>query len=80
MNNIITRPAPDLTRPPTLRTDGRYFLANSCAGSPSKTLTPIRFVKYDPCPAFVIIETQDGTRCRWPRDDVRRALDSVLQG
>ena len=34
------------------------------------TLTPVKFVKYDPCPAFAIIQVGTGQRMRCSRDDL----------
>jgi hypothetical protein len=54
-----------LTRPASLQVGGEYLL--QARGVPF--LEHVRFIAYDPCPAFVIVSS-GANRRRCPRDDI----------
>jgi hypothetical protein len=58
------------TRPKTLEDGNRYFLREQPGDCDQSTYSPVLFLKYDPCPAFVIIQDQSGKRRRCLRDNI----------
>jgi hypothetical protein len=49
---------------------GEYLWADRRPQAEQPTFLPVRFVSYDPCPAFVILRDAEGVRRRCPRDEV----------
>ena len=76
MDSIFCKTKTSLNQPKTLRIRGHYLLAVSGKGVQIDELTPVRFVKYDACPAFVILEIPTGLRKRWVREDLRAYPDT----
>ena len=68
----------ELLRPSTLIDGGEYILRerpaydgrHDAGHHAGFTLTPVKFLKYDPCPAFAIIQARTGQRMRCCRDDL----------
>ena len=54
-------------RPATFE-DGQVYLRRPFR--PGLPPAYVRFVRYDPCPAFVWVCEEDGRRVRCPRDDL----------
>jgi hypothetical protein len=65
---------PVLTRPSTFTPDRDYLWLDRQVNAVSLTKEPVhrpvRFVAYDPCPAFIIIRNGDGSRKRCLREDL----------
>lgn len=59
----------DLVRPQTLEAGHEYLLRSEPAKNIALSLVKVRFVEYDPCPAFVIVKSPAGTK-RCLRDDL----------
>jgi hypothetical protein len=57
----------DLIRPGTFVDGHEYFLKERFEDKPA--LIPVKFIAYDPCPAFVIVRKGSG-RQRCLRDDL----------
>jgi hypothetical protein len=58
---------PSIERPLTFKEGLQYLLRKG--GAESGT-TPVRFLRYDPCPAFVIVTDSMGQVLRCPREDL----------
>ena len=50
--------------------DARHDARHDAGHRAGFTLTPVKFIKYDPCPAFAIIQAGTGQRMRCCRDDL----------
>lgn len=58
-----------LARPLTFEQAGEYLWQAKAGVSGKTTGSLVRFIAYDPCPAFVIMQNGTG-RVRCPRDEV----------
>jgi hypothetical protein len=56
-----------IERPPTFVEGLQYLLKN---GGSESGPTPVRFLRYDPCPAIVIVADPVGQVLRCPREDL----------
>ena len=56
---------------PSTFIDGRYYLRRQVfrSGCPPRFIL-VQFAAYDPCPAWVIVRNQDGSRERVPREEI----------
>lgn len=54
-------------RPATFVKGGQYLWRSTL---PSQETKVVRFIGYDPCPAFIIVLDSSGQKMRCPRDDV----------
>ena len=57
-------------RPDTFEAGGEYLRAERLRAPLASAFIPVRFVAYDPCPAFVIVRGPDGVRRRCPRAEL----------
>lgn len=60
-------PSKDLIHPKTLEPGQAYLLLSDDKAAPMV----VTLIKYDPCPAFVIVRLPSGERVRCGRDSVR---------
>lgn len=60
----------ELMRPLTLEPGAACLWIESPITCKEPEVLPVWFVCHDPCPAFVIIRTPDGSRHRCPRDEI----------
>jgi hypothetical protein len=59
------------TSPATFEPGADYFLReNRSTNGHHNGYAIVRLVKYDPCPAWVIVRDADGRRRRCPREDL----------
>ena len=59
-------PLPFLVRPQTFENGNEYIWKDKS----QNIYHSVKFVCYYPCPAFVVVATQDGKRLRLPRDEI----------
>lgn len=63
-----------LVRPNTFQRGIPYFYSDETQAPGSfvnpRKMTPIRFVTYDVCPAYIIVKNGSGERWRCPRDNI----------
>ncbi len=57
-------------RPPRLKEGACYLIHSDAAGPPGSRWSAVTLLKYDPCPAFLIVQDRSG-RWRCPRDRIR---------
>jgi hypothetical protein len=62
-----------MIRPKSLQPGTRYLLRVQARQGSRSVFTPIRVIKYDPCPALVIVQDGAGRRWRCPREDLYQA-------
>jgi hypothetical protein len=60
----------DLLRPATFEPGAAYLRIERPVQGDNAPVLPVWFVSYDPCPAFVIVQAGDGSRLRYPRDEI----------
>lgn len=60
----------ELVHPITFIEDRRYLCLQGRPNGGAPVLVPVRFITYDPCPAFVIVRTGPGRRIRCLREDL----------
>ncbi|MDX1435409.1 MAG: hypothetical protein R3335_01265 [Anaerolineales bacterium] len=70
MNQYNNWPSTGLIRPTTLKDGGRYLLREQLWECRRSAYRPVKFVQYDPCPAYVVVEDQCGRKRRCLREDI----------
>ncbi len=63
-------PSIGMIRPRILHPGARYLLWARGPRMSRSVFTPVRVLKYDPCPAMVIVQDGSGRRWRCPREDL----------
>ena len=64
------KPILAIIRPETLDNGGKYLLRTRHNTGHDPDYIPVRFVGYDPCPAWVVVRDGDGNLLRIPHEDV----------
>ena len=64
------KPILAITSPDTLENGGKYLLRTRKNDGRDPFYIPVRFVSYDSCPAWVVVNDNDGNLLRIPREDV----------
>ncbi len=64
------RPLAMLIRPATLAVQSNYLQRTVCGDGRRTRQTAVKFIKYDPCAAFAIVQDESGKTWRCPRDDL----------
>jgi hypothetical protein len=69
---IVNQMIPEfhLTKPSTFMQGIPYLVHERNAGGQREDISVVKFINYDPCPAFVIVQKADGIRLRCLRDDI----------
>jgi hypothetical protein len=59
-----------IARPETLENDGKYLLRVRQENLSRQVFEPVTFVRYDPCPAIVVVNDGGGRSLRIAREDL----------
>jgi len=59
-----------ITRPLSFENGFTYLYQERDAVGQRKEISVVKFLEYDPCPAFVIVQILDGSRLRCLREDL----------
>jgi len=59
-----------ITRPQSLEDGNTYLYQDRVAVGQRQEFSVVKFLDYDPCPAFVIVQKLDGSRLRCLREDL----------
>ena len=59
-----------ITRPQTFKNGNAYLRQDRNGGGQRQAISVVKFLNYDPCPAFVIVQIMDGSRLRCLREDL----------
>ena len=63
-------PITTIMRPDTFEPGGNYLWLQIQAAAEGSAHIPVRFIKYDPCPAFILVGDDNGKKWRCPRDEL----------
>jgi len=63
-------PKLQITRPPSFENGFSYLYQERDAVGQRQEISVVKFLDYDPCPAFMIVQILDGSRIRCLREDL----------
>ena len=63
-------PKIQITRPQSLENGKTYLYQDRVGVGQRQEFSVVKFLDYDPCPAFVIVQILDGSRLRCLREDL----------
>jgi len=68
-----------ITRPQSFENGNTYLYQERDAVGQRQELSDVKFLNYDPCPAFVIVQIMDGSRLRCLREDLFNSKENDHQ-